>query len=283
MDDLSVIDFFCGAGGFSEGFRQQGFEIILGIDNYFPAIETFNHNFSLDCPVKNILDYEDSVEQIEALPDSDVILGSPPCVSFSHSNNSGKANKDLGIRLTKIFLRIIAVKKYKKNSMLKGWFMENVVNSRRYLKEYYTFQDLGLADWAIGRELDPNQNAIQLKDNQFVINSADYGSCQRRKRLFSGEISSIGALVVPPTTHIEIDTEGHQEEYMVLGKTLRRLPKPNSPRSSTEIQDPLYPNVSIKLDELTDHFYDTGLYECEWRQSKYLKVNHPYMGRMSFP
>ena len=27
---LSVIDFFCGAGGFSEGFRQQGFEIAMG-------------------------------------------------------------------------------------------------------------------------------------------------------------------------------------------------------------------------------------------------------------
>lgn len=28
---LTVIDFFCGAGGFSEGFRQQGYEIVLGI------------------------------------------------------------------------------------------------------------------------------------------------------------------------------------------------------------------------------------------------------------
>ena len=28
MKKLKVIDFFCGAGGFSEGFRQMGFEIV---------------------------------------------------------------------------------------------------------------------------------------------------------------------------------------------------------------------------------------------------------------
>ena len=93
MDKLSVLDFFCGAGGFSEGFRQQGFEIKLGIDSWQPAIETFNHNFGLNCDVKNILDFEDSTEEIEALPNTDVIIGSPPCVSFSHSNVSGKADK----------------------------------------------------------------------------------------------------------------------------------------------------------------------------------------------
>ena len=45
MDKLTIIDFFCGAGGFSEGFRQAGYEIKQGYDNWLPAIETFNHNF----------------------------------------------------------------------------------------------------------------------------------------------------------------------------------------------------------------------------------------------
>lgn len=35
---MTVIDLFCGAGGFSEGFRQQGFEILQGIDCWEPAI-----------------------------------------------------------------------------------------------------------------------------------------------------------------------------------------------------------------------------------------------------
>jgi DNA (cytosine-5)-methyltransferase 1 len=55
MIKLKVIDFFCGAGGFSEGFRQMGFEIIYGFDYWKPAVDTFNHNFNLNCEVKNIL------------------------------------------------------------------------------------------------------------------------------------------------------------------------------------------------------------------------------------
>ena len=46
--DLRVIDFFCGAGGFSEGFRQQGFKVIMGVDNWRPAVETHNLNHGLN-------------------------------------------------------------------------------------------------------------------------------------------------------------------------------------------------------------------------------------------
>ena len=126
MSGLTVIDFFCGAGGFSEGFRQQGFEIIAGIDNWKPAIDTFNYNFGLACKPRNVLEFQASVKNIEELPDTDVIIGSPPCVSFSTSNKSGKADKSMGLKLTKMFLKVVAVKKHKPQSKLKAWFMENV-------------------------------------------------------------------------------------------------------------------------------------------------------------
>ena len=136
MSQLTVIDFFCGAGGFSEGFRQKGFKILNGYDNWQPAINTFNHNFETKSTTKNILDFKESIEEIDLLPNTDVIIGSPPCVSFSSSNISGKADKESGVILTKIFLRIVAVKKYQKNSILKAWYMENVANSRNYLADY---------------------------------------------------------------------------------------------------------------------------------------------------
>ena len=80
------------------------------------------------------------------------------------------------------------VKKHQPNSTLKAWFMENVVNSKRYLQTAYTFKDLGLTDWANEHKISPNKIAIDLFENTTVINSADYGSIQARKRVISGEI-----------------------------------------------------------------------------------------------
>ncbi len=290
MKELTVIDLFCGAGGFSEGFRQEGFIIKLGVDNWQPAIDTFNHNFNLHCDVRNILEFQDSIDAIESLPDTDIIIGSPPCVSFSHSNISGKADKSSGVLLTEIFLRIVAVKKFKKNSKLKAWFMENVTNSRNYLSDYYNFKDLNLEDWAKKNGFSVTKPRIFLKGNQPVINSADYGSLQKRCRVISGEIirrsgRSIkeGQLIIPPATHSE-STESNLPPYRTLGDLKKAFPRPNEEKKAGRvIEDPLYRSIKLDLSKLSDHFYDTGLYECEWKLSHYLKTNHPYMGMMSFP
>jgi len=282
MRQLSVIDFFCGAGGFSEGFRQQGFEIILGIDCWDPAIKTFNHNFNLNCTPKNILEYENSTEEIDKLPDTDIIIGSPPCVSFSSSNKSGKADKTIGVRLTEVFLRIIAVKKNQPNSKLRAWFMENVSNSVNYLNDYYTFKDLNLSKWARKHKINPNKKALVLKNRQ-IINSADFGSPQIRSRVISGELVKKRKLVIPAKTHKPFEEEGNLPSYITLKQIKRALTKPNSIKSNKIITDPLYNSIKIKAFELSDHFYDTGLYKCEWKQSNFLKTNHPYMGKMAFP
>jgi DNA (cytosine-5)-methyltransferase 1 len=281
MRRLKVIDFFCGAGGFSEGFKQMGFEIIYGFDHWKPAVDTFNFNFNLDCEVKNILDFKYSVDEIENLPNTEIIIGSPPCVSFSSSNKSGNADKSLGVDLTETFLRIVAVKKHQPNSILRGWFMENVVNSKRYLQTAYTFKDLGLTEWANKNRVSPLKIAIDLYDNTAVINSADYGSFQARKRVISGEVIKKGKLIIPKVTHSEDGLDGRQH-YLTIGKMKKNFPHPFAKESGKLIIDPHY-QFSISQKQLTDHFYDTGIYKVEWKFSKYWKTNHPFMGKMSFP
>ena len=41
---MRVADFFCGGGGFSEGFRQAGFNIVFAVDKWEPAITTYKGN-----------------------------------------------------------------------------------------------------------------------------------------------------------------------------------------------------------------------------------------------
>lgn len=281
MEKLRVIDFFCGAGGFSEGFKQMGYEIVHGYDHWKPAIDTFNFNFKLNCKTKNILDFKDSIQEIEEIPNTEVIIGSPPCVSFSSSNKSGNADKSLGVDLTEAFLRIVAIKKHQPNSILKAWFMENVVNSKRYLQTAYTFKDLGLTEWAINNRIGPLSIAIDLYENSTIINSADYGSFQARKRVISGEVIKKGKLVIPVTTHSE-ELQVGKFIHLSINQFKSNFPNPFSSLSNKIITDPQY-QISISQDQLSDHFYDTGIYKVEWKLSKYWKTNHPYMGKMSFP
>ena len=131
---MKVIDLFCGAGGFSEGFERAGFEIVRAYDIWAPAILTHNQNhgngkqiaFKGDIYEISMLDNEEFEKWI---PDTEVIIGSPPCIAFSNSNKSGKADKTEGIKLIEAFLRIVARKMSKPNSKLKYWVMENVENS----------------------------------------------------------------------------------------------------------------------------------------------------------
>ena len=41
---LTLIDLFCGAGGFAVGCSWAGFESVLGIDHFEPAMKTWSYN-----------------------------------------------------------------------------------------------------------------------------------------------------------------------------------------------------------------------------------------------
>lgn len=142
---MRVADFFCGGGGFSEGFRQAGFEIVFAVDKWEPAVNTYRGNK----PEVQVI--QDDVIRISKLPDDDfealipdteVIIGSPPCQSFSHSNKSGNGDKALGIQLIEAYLRIIARKKFKQNSILKYWVLENVPAVKNYIQYYLYLVEL---------------------------------------------------------------------------------------------------------------------------------------------
>jgi len=117
---FTVVDLFCGGGGFSEGFRQAGFHIVHAVDNDQRACETYKKNIlanertTVEC--RDILDLEPS-----QLPDDvDVLIGSPPCTEFSSSKNGGDGDIEEGMRLVARFLYFVA--ELEPNY----WLMENV-------------------------------------------------------------------------------------------------------------------------------------------------------------
>ncbi|QCI27607.1 DNA cytosine methyltransferase [Caminibacter pacificus] len=85
----NLIDLFAGAGGFSLGFLQEGFKVELANDIDDTALETykFNHpEISSDRIIKK--DIKELVNEINnfACSEIDVIIGGPPCQSFSTAN-----------------------------------------------------------------------------------------------------------------------------------------------------------------------------------------------------
>jgi DNA (cytosine-5)-methyltransferase 1 len=252
---LTVADFFCGAGGFSEGFNQEGFEIAFALDYWKPAHITHMHNHP-NCKglCMNILDIDfNKIDEI--IPDTDIIIGSPPCISFSNSNSSGKADKTLGIKLILQFLKIVLYKQTKFNSKLKFWIMENVPNSIKFVKDKYTASELGL---------DSSLPDLIIK-NKEILCAADYGSPQGRKRAIVGDYIS-------PICF---------NDKVFIDKVLENIGPPQD-NTKIVIDDPFY-NFSLKREELSDHFYDSEL-PNEWvEKARHLKIDHGYMGKMDFP
>lgn len=260
---MRVADFFCGGGGFSEGFRQAGFDIVFAVDKWAPAVKTYKGNK----PNVNVI--QDDVIRISQLPDdefealvpnSEVIIGSPPCQSFSHSNKSGNADKSIGIKLIEAYLRIIARKKFKPNSVLKYWVLENVPAVKDYIKKEYTAEDLELPGDFVLRTQEGASGKYNVKY---------FGAPTNRERFLCGEFPK------PRQTNSD-------NNLITLQMVLDSLGNPLS-IANDQITDLNYPDLSLPRQEVTDHHYIYELAEFEQKTAKRLKQDKGYMGKMSFP
>lgn len=260
---MRVADFFCGGGGFSEGFRQAGFEIVLAVDKWEPAVTTYKGNKPGVNVIKDDiirLSLLDDEEFENTVPDSEVIIGSPPCQAFSHSNKSGNGDKTLGIQLIEAYLRIIARKKAKPNSVLRYWVLENVPAVKDHIKEQYTAEDLGLQGDIVLR---PHDGAAG------IYNAKYFGAPTNRRRYLCGEFPA------PQSTHTD-------KTFVTLKEVLASLGEPTS-TSTDYIRDVNYSDLQMARKDVTDHEYIYELASFEWETAKRLKQDKGYMGRMSFP
>lgn len=260
---MTAVDFFCGGGGFSEGFRQAGIKVIAAYDIWQPAVDTHNGNHpSCDALKMDVIKISKlSDKDFEAIvPDSEIIIGSPPCTDFSNSNKSGKGDKSKGIELIEAYLRIIARKKYKKNSILKYWVLENVPKVESYIKAEYKPINLKLkGEWSLNVK-NTNSGVYQMKY---------YGVPSNRKRYFCGDFPE------PEKVFLR------ESEVIPLKKILKALGEPKT-KLNKRITDPNY-NFSTNGNKLTDHHYFHPLADFEWKKAKQLKQDKGYMGKMSIP
>ncbi len=161
-----VLDLFAGCGGFSHGFLKAGYDIVAFVEQWQPAIKTFQKNHPhakllgtdiTKIPYEEIKPYENKI---------DVIIGGPPCQGFSLC---GKRDpKDKRNKLYKQFLRFVNVI----NPQLV--VMENVP-SLLSMKD----ADGELFISKIFRDFNELNYSVCYK----ILSASDYGVAQNRRRL----------------------------------------------------------------------------------------------------
>ena len=274
---MTVVDLFSGCGGFSEGFHLAGFEIVCAIDNWKTARRSITMNHGVKVIPKAAEKYRYDIEKISTLPDNafndiipdtDIIIGSPPCVSFSNSNRSGYVDKDLGIRLIEAFMRIVARKK--ENGILQYWIMENVPKSKDFIKNEYVFRPGKDENGYKGQRRILTLNNVKVPHAK-VYNLAEFGVPSKRLRYICGDF-------VSPINKYSDITDVPKELH--LGNILKSI---KITKKSKDIIDPIWTDLILSPNDITDHDYLHEIAEWEWRKAKRLKRDKGYMGPMSFP
>lgn len=173
----NIADLFSGAGGFTEGFRQAGYEPVLAVEFDKWAAATYAANFGnhvLACPIEevSVRRFADRLEWrgrdlqghevVYETPHIDVMVGGPPCQGFSPLGRMNDWDKkDPRNKLWRHYARILEVVKPK------AFVIENVpelLTSREFANLRRTICNL-----RYGIEHD-------------VLNAARYGVPQSRKR-----------------------------------------------------------------------------------------------------
>lgn len=191
-----VLDLFCGAGGFSLGFKMAGFEICGGIDIKENFKKTYEKNINAPYIVADIRDLNaQKIYNLLDLKESeiDVVIGGPPCQGFSIANTTRRSSDDRN-QLVIEFINMVS------NINPKFFVMENVV---------------GLKNMEGGKVLQYIINQFKKTQYHFkhpkILNALGFGVPQRRRRLFF-----IGYL--KKEWKVSFPTEEFYTKYVNVGK-----------------------------------------------------------------
>jgi DNA (cytosine-5)-methyltransferase 1 len=175
---FSVVDLFCGAGGFSEGFQQAGFEVRAGTDNDPDALATYAVNFpKAEAILGDIRSAGVKTRALSAARSAAVLVGGPPCQAFSQVRNHTRVIDDPKNALYREFVETL------RDALPLAFVMENVTGMDQMRLREQILADL---------KIDGEYSVVAQ-----VVDAADFGVPQTRKRLlFIGVRQGTG--MVPP-------------------------------------------------------------------------------------
>ena len=159
---IRTFDMFCGAGGSSRGAALAGASVTGGVDAWTLATEVFADNFPDASVFAGRVEELDPGNILDKVGGVDLLLASPECTN--HSCARGARPRVEGSRET-----VFEVVRYARVMKPRWIIVENVIHMRPWSLYQGLLQTLREEGYSIA---------------EHVLNAADYGVAQRRKRLF---------------------------------------------------------------------------------------------------
>lgn len=226
MRRLNVISLFTGAGGLDYGFEAAGFATAVAVEMDARCIQTLRAsrpNWAVigrdiaSVKVSEILD----AAQLEP-GDADVLIGGPPCQPFSKSgfwaDGAAKRLDDPRAGTLKDYLRVLA------GTLPRAFLLENV--------EGLGFRGKDEALRLIATQLQKinARHGTGYKPSIAVLNAADFGVPQIRRRMFVIGSRDGGTFCFPTATHVDprtIDLFDNRPRYRTAWEALHDLAEPS--------------------------------------------------------
>jgi DNA (cytosine-5)-methyltransferase 1 len=217
---INVFDSFAGAGGFSLGFTQAGFNVVGAneIDEW--ACQTFKYNHPHAAVIQEDIIKLTNKEILKRIPQRiDVLLGGPPCQGFSVANRKQGDPKDPRNSLFIEFLRLANL--FQPSVII----MENVPNIIKAKTKNGEF----VVD-IIEKEL----QALGYYTERKILQATDFGVPQVRRRfMIIGTLKKVSSVFPDSTHHITENLFG-LPKCPVLWDAISDLPSLNTTETSTE-------------------------------------------------
>jgi DNA (cytosine-5)-methyltransferase 1 len=163
----TVADLFSGAGGLGLGFEQSGFQSKLSIDKDEWAIYTHAYNHPRHSSKSVCADISEWLKQPSNHVDVDVLMGGPPCQSFSNANKQ-RQEDDSRDGLYKLFVDSIPL--FNPKVIL----IENVRGFERVVPELRKLVE-----------------AKGFETSVLKLNARDFGVPQNRVRIFTLGVNTL--------------------------------------------------------------------------------------------
>lgn len=229
-EELTLIDLFCGCGGFTagllfpEGDGRVGWRVLLGVDINATAVETFAANFGKQAARQVDLVEADPWSYLSELGlrpgELDHLHASPPCEAYSVNNRINGNHADLRFR--------VALE----------W-------TEAFLPKVVTIENVRNLEKAHDAEIKDRLSCVGYQVISFKVNAADYGVPQHRKRLFYlGCLakSEVTPRVPEPTNCDPSKPQQGLKPWVTVGEAIGDLPHRKAGEGPDEFVSNIDPN-----------------------------------------